>query len=300
MRLVNDSSLRKPPQPLSKRNSNEINLNLQLRPLQHRIYLRNISPQPHHCVFSALMNHLTHRLLRSIWFTAEAFPCCASWFILLWWSESCDISPSTLTFVYWLLTGGCGLLLLLLLLFLSPLDDDLLLKKFRVKNSFVGDSFLTLFAPSLLFVSDDPAPDPLWFSDFFIVIVITKFGFTSCSSSRVCRSCVSIKRFKILFSVSLTLDFGLQRENNFFLINFFRFTTARVHVRMKTEPLRWCAPRHHILSRYRRSSSALRQTLILSKTVYESRFFLFVHRAIVVILRGDKGTSTLKKFSGSN
>lgn len=137
----------------------------------------------------------SYLLLASSWM---ALLCCVSWLIIcrFCWSVSWDISPSTVTFVYWLLTGGGWLLL-----FLSPLDD--LLKKFLQKNSLAPVSFFTTttFAlPSLLFVSFwatcSHADDPAWVSIFFMVIVITKFGFTSLVSWGL-PSSMSIKRFSL-------------------------------------------------------------------------------------------------------
>lgn len=119
---------------------------------------------------------LTHLLFASSWFTAAAFP----WFMSWWleWSEICDMRPSTVTFVYWLITGGDWLL------FLS-LFEGVLLKRL-LQNSLADELFLTLLAlPSLLFLSLDGV-DAL--STFFMVIVIIKFGFSSLLSSLLCES----------------------------------------------------------------------------------------------------------------
>lgn len=146
------------------------------------------------------------------------------------------MSPSTVTFVYWLLTGAGGLL------FLSPFEDDLL-KRF-LQNSFAADSFFTVFAaPSLLLLSpaacslaEDPAPEFTWLSILFIVIVITKFGFTSLCSCRF-PSCISIKR--------ISDDFQLQStticKETFSLVKI--FTTVLVHIHSKTEPLKTVSER---------------------------------------------------------
>ena len=176
----------------------------------------------------------THLLFVSLlWFTALAFVCSR-----FWWSVRCDMSPSTVTFVYWFVTGTvCGLLLLLR----SPLDDDDedKLNKF-LQNSFAADSFFT-FTPSLLFVSWSHDP---FASIFFMIIFITIFGFTFTSLGSwglVASLCLSINSWNFLWSKLSNFDLILNlsrkkiycRGENKFLRLF--FTTVHIHARKCNE-----------------------------------------------------------------
>lgn len=179
----------------------------------------------------------THLLFASLfWFTFVGSR--------LWWSVRCDMSPSTVTFVYWLVTGaGCWLLLLR-----SPLDDDDddKLKRF-LQNSFAADSFFTFTTPSLLFVSC--SHDPPLLSIFFMIIFITKFGFTFTSLGSCC-GLLSLGRLSINFSDvqfftvirALAIIFLFLSRNKIrnvpwetFCFRFLVFATVHVHTRNSNE-----------------------------------------------------------------